>query len=214
MSELVITLLENIKSSDWLSSVAIIFLLACFSYRPVRELLREHKQNKSKLLKQALDCEVIKGMEKEYIRSLMVKEQFGLATGLWADEKFRQLAVKIDLDKEVNISMRQIVLAKEHLEISEECNSFAIKLTKGERLKSRLDDIFGKACLFIGICLILLSLVSFVFIGWQSVAFLLLGVYLIFIAFFSAALSKPASIAQQIEPELEKLYNKLLKSDS
>ncbi|EOW9323904.1 hypothetical protein [Vibrio cholerae] len=214
IKDLILMLSETIELSDLWSGALFVFILAFASLRPLNEFLRENKQSKSKFLQQALDCEVIDGEERDYIKSLMVKEQFGLATGLWADDKFRKLAIKIDLDRNSNIDMKQIILAKGYLKICENSDCFTITITEKERQQSKIDGVIGMVFFLLGLFSILLSIFSFIYLGWKCLFFLLFSIYFIFIAVCYGALARPVSVAKAMESKLEKLYNRVLNSDS
>ncbi|EMC4027220.1 hypothetical protein VDT04_003547 [Vibrio cholerae] len=201
--------IQGLISENWKVSVSSLIVLAVFSIRPILHFLYEMKRSRYKSLKGSIDSGCLEPNETEYLSKLAAREQFWLATGLWADSSFRKLAIDVDSDEDINVTFRQIVLAKEH--ITERDGIFIVSVSKSDRFKAKFDTWFSNISMFMSLCCFLFSFAAVLIVGWNAFILIAFSIYFAFLGILSASSSIHTNVAIRITPELEKLHNKRLK---
>ncbi|WP_186592545.1 hypothetical protein, partial [Vibrio cholerae] len=163
------------------------------------------KRSRYKSLKGNIDSGCLEPNETEYLSKLAAREQFWLATGLWADSSFRKLAIDVDSDEDINVTFRQIVLAKEH--ITERDGIFIVSVSKSDRFKAKFDTWFSNISMFMSLCCFLFSFAAVLIVGWNAFILIAFSIYFAFLGILSASSSIHTNVAIRITPELEKLLS-------
>ncbi|EPO7472721.1 hypothetical protein ACUFKU_003629, partial [Vibrio cholerae] len=180
-----------------------VFFLVMLGFKKIKDVIFDFKTSKFKVLEQALSSGCLSELDKEYIKSIASKEQFRLATGLDANERFRRIATEIDLDDSIDISMRQIALSKKFLKIID--GKIKVAITKKEMRKAKIDMFFGGSEMVISCVLIFSSLPLALYYQYSDAVFsLCIGLYFGLLGIVTVLGSRAAFIAMKIESELEK----------
>lgn len=152
-------IISVIKDGNPLIIFLTIVIVLIFNYKSIIEFLDSRKKLKISKIEDALECENIKGLDRELLENELTKEQFKTTIGLDVEKEFREAIINAHKNTKGELKFLHFIRALPFLRYEDE--TLGVHISTFELIGSIINIIISIIMVFTGYVLFAYQLFNF-----------------------------------------------------